>query len=195
MALTLSGGGTITGLNVGGLPDGCVTSADLAAGAVTASNIGTKTFVSYAIICDLKADGVDGGSSVADTWTTRDLNTTIADPDSIVSISSNQFTLQSGTYFIKWYAPAQATSGHKARLYNFTDSTVVQNGQNAHTTTTNNSASIAFGVGRVTIGSSKAFEIQHISNASNGGDGFMSSNAATGDNEEMYTIVEIFKEA
>ena len=37
MALKLFGGGTITGLNAGGLPDGSVTTDDLAAGAVTQS--------------------------------------------------------------------------------------------------------------------------------------------------------------
>ena len=65
----------------------------IAADAVTAAKVGTKTFTSYAIICDEKAAGTNGGDFSASTWTTRDLNTEIADPDSIVSISSNQFTL------------------------------------------------------------------------------------------------------
>ena len=36
MAITINGTGTITGLTAGGLPDGSITSADLASGAITA---------------------------------------------------------------------------------------------------------------------------------------------------------------
>jgi hypothetical protein len=35
MAITINGGGTITGISAGGLPDGCVTNADLANSSVT----------------------------------------------------------------------------------------------------------------------------------------------------------------
>jgi hypothetical protein len=35
MAITINGSGAITGINAGGLPDNCITTADIAAGAVT----------------------------------------------------------------------------------------------------------------------------------------------------------------
>ena len=45
-----------------GLPDGIVDTDMLAADAVTADKVGHKGFVSYAIICDEKANDTDGGA-------------------------------------------------------------------------------------------------------------------------------------
>ena len=39
MAITINGSGTITGISAGGLPDGVITSADLASGAITAAGL------------------------------------------------------------------------------------------------------------------------------------------------------------
>jgi hypothetical protein len=41
MPITINGSGTIGGLNAGGLPDDCITTADIAANAVTYAKIGT----------------------------------------------------------------------------------------------------------------------------------------------------------
>ena len=41
MPITISGSGTITGINAGGLPDDCITTADIAANAVTYAKLGT----------------------------------------------------------------------------------------------------------------------------------------------------------
>ena len=99
MAITINGSGTVTGLSVGGVNDGAIAHADLATST-------QPIFTSYAIICDQKDSTTDGGDFTTGAWRTRNLNTEIADPDGIVSISSNQFTLQAGTYLIKWSAPA-----------------------------------------------------------------------------------------
>ena len=61
MPIAINGSGTITGVSVGGLPDGIVDTDMIAADAVTAAKVGTKTFTSYAIICDEKAAGTNGG--------------------------------------------------------------------------------------------------------------------------------------
>lgn len=39
MPITINGSGTLTGINAGGLPDDCITTADIAAGAVTTAKI------------------------------------------------------------------------------------------------------------------------------------------------------------
>ena len=41
MAIAINGSGTITGISAGGLPDDCITTADIAANAVTYAKIGT----------------------------------------------------------------------------------------------------------------------------------------------------------
>jgi len=41
MPISIAGSGTITGISAGGLPDDCITTAEIAAGAVTYAKIGT----------------------------------------------------------------------------------------------------------------------------------------------------------
>ena len=180
MAITINGSGTITGVSAGGLPDDSITAAELS----------TKTFVSYAVICDQKSQGTSGGTFTSGAWRTRDLNTEISDTDGIVSISSNQFTLAAGNYLIKAIAPARNVSKHQARLYSVTDSASVQVGQTGHTSSNNNFYVSVFA--RVSPTGSHTYEIQHRSSSSNNGTGF-GENANL--DVEKYTVVEIYKEA
>ncbi|MDP6587776.1 MAG: hypothetical protein QF535_24235, partial [Anaerolineales bacterium] len=94
----------------------------------TITNSGTASgfglFSSYAIIADQKTQNTAGGTFTSGAWRTRDLNTEIADPDGIVSISSNQFTLGAGSYLIRWGCPSYAVQRQQSRLYNTTDSSV-----------------------------------------------------------------------
>ena len=193
MPIAINGSGTITGVSVGGLPDGIVDTDMLAADAVTAAKIGSKTFTSYAIICDQKAHNVDGGTFTSGAWQTRDLNTEIADPDSIVSISSNQFVLGAGSYLIEGYANAFDVLLHQARLYNATTSTVVQHGQNAYANSDFNGANNSIVFARTTITGNTTFEIQHRGSTTKASTGFGIANGFGG--ASIYTIVKIFKEA
>jgi len=45
MPITINGSGTVTGLSAGGLPDGSITSADLASGAITAGALPTGSIL------------------------------------------------------------------------------------------------------------------------------------------------------
>ena len=195
MAITISGNtNTISGLAVGGLPDGIVDTDMLAADSVTAPKIGSKTFTSYAIICDQKATNAAGGSSSTGSFNTRDLNTELADPDGIVSISSNQFTLQAGSYLIKASAPAFKAQRHQIIVQNITDSSVSIVGSCEYN---DNSAQVqtrSFLAGRVTISAAKVFEIRHRIDNAEGTFGLgVECNFDT--LASIYTIVEIFKEA
>ena len=147
-------------------------------------------FESYAIICDQKTSTTTGGTFTSGAWRTRDLNTELADADGIVSISSNQFTLGAGSYFIEAFAPAYEVVRHQLRIYNATDAASVQVGQGAYSSTA--SLDIAYVSGRVTITGSKAFEIQHQCNTSRSGVGY---GYHINYNEEIFTVVNIFKEA
>ena len=158
---------------------------------------GAGCFSSYAVIGDKKAKDVDGGTFTSGAWRTRDLNHEFVDDDGIVSISSNQFTLQAGKYWVTWRAPATMTNGHTSLLYNITDTAFVQIGS---TEFTGNGAgseiqTCSFGSAQIDISGAKVFEIQHYAQttASNIGFGTDQSDASTGDS--IYTIVEIRKEA
>ena len=185
MAIAIDGDGTITGISVGGLPDGIV----------DADMLGTKTFTSYAIICDQKANNTSGGGFTSGAWQTRDLNTEIADPDGIVSIASNQFTLQAGSYLIEARAPAYSVDAHQTRPYNATDASVVQYGTNAYAreATGDQGSTDSQVYARVTITASKAFEIQHRAQTTRATTGFGVGSDFS--NEVIYTTVKIYKEA
>ena len=201
MPVTINGDGSITGLAVGGLQDGCVDADTLSSNCVTSAKLATKTFTSYAIIADIKASNADGGDFDSGAWRTRDLNTEIADPDGIVSLSSNQFTLGAGSYLIEFSAPACRLGSHQTRLYNATTSSEVQIGTSQWAPPTSGHADQnSMGAGRVTITGSTAFEIQHRgaydSNVGEDTYGF-GVGTAGGHNwgSTMFCLVKIYKEA
>ena len=152
------------------------------------------SFTSYAIICDEKTSSTDAGTFTSGAHRTRDLNTEIADPDGIVSISSNQFTLGAGSYLIRAHAPAFKVDRHALRIKNVTDNTTVQDGITEHASSSTSTATRAIVVGRVTITASKAFEIRHKCQTTRSGNG-LGVSATTIADTSIYTVVEIYKEA
>ena len=201
MPVTINGDGSITGLSVGGLPNGTVDADTLASNCVTSAKLATKTFTSYAIIADIKASSADGGDFDSGAWRTRDLNTEIADPDGIVSLSNNQFTLGAGSYLIEFSAPACRLASHQTRLYNATTSSEVQIGTSHYAPPSSGHADqTSMGAGRVTITGSTAFEIQHrgAGNNNTGEDTFgfgVGTSGAHSWGSTMYCLVKIYKEA
>ena len=152
-----------------------------------------RGLMTYAIICDQKAAATAGGTFTSGAWQTRELNTTIADPDSIVSIANDQFTLQAGSYFIESSAPAYHCDRHQTRLYNATASSVVQAGQPMYCSDADNVNNFSNIFSRVTLTSSTAFEIQHRCEQSHTGNGFgVEGNFGE---SSIYTVVKIYKEA
>ena len=208
MAIEINGSGTITGISAGGLPDSCVTDADIAGmaaskltGALPAIDGSALTglsgglFASYALVSDVQSSGSHGGSFSSGAWRTRTLNTEVFDPDGIVSLSSNQFTLQAGTYFISAMAPVQSVVNHQIKLRNVTDSSDALFGNAGYASQSSGNATddndYAFLKGRITISGAKAFELQHQCNTSRMGAGFGQPSTF---GAETYASVEIYKE-
>jgi hypothetical protein len=84
--------------------------------------------------------------------------------DSLVSLSSNRFTLPAGTWEISWRAPmAGENETHQSFLYNFTDSTEVARGDSAAWPGDVSGQDVSCSEGHtvVTIAASKAFQIRH----------------------------------
>jgi len=149
-------------------------------------------FTSYAIIADQQVSGTAGGTFTSGAWRTRDLNTEIADPDGIVSIASDQFTLAAGSYLIKWIAPAYQTKSHQTRLYNVTDAAEVEVGGTSWTMSTDSVQTTSGGAARTVITGSKAFSIEHQCEFTAATYG-LGLNSAFG--TVQFTLVEIFKES
>ena len=216
MAITINGGtGVITGISVGGLPDGVVDSGTLAANSVTSTELATNSvdsaelidgaidashlasgvgglYASVAVISDTKAQDTGGGAATSGAWRTRDLNTEDSDVDGIVSIASNQFTLQAGTYTVEFSAPAVDVNYHQANLENTTDSLTYKGSTERAWGTSDQSTTRSMGVAVFTIAGAKVFEIQHRVYATMSyGFGL----AGVSDGVEVYTIVKILKHA
>ena len=199
MAIAINGStNVITGVGVGGLPDGIVDADMLAANAVTSGKLASGVgglYASYALLADIKANTVNGGGTLTSgDWRTRDLNTEIHDADGIVSLSSNQFTLQAGTYRILATTPSYRADRHQAALYNVTDSSYIQFGPVAYTLNSENVTNESFLRTRFTISAAKVFEIRHRlqSSVTTYGGGVGLASYWTG--SSIFTVVEIFKE-
>lgn len=141
-------------------------------------------------------NGHAGATFSSGSWVTRFLNTTRGS-NTITgsSLSSNQFTLPSGTYRIFATAPSYYTGNHKIRLRNITDSSDTLLGTNersAYSGVNDGSQTFSMIRGVFTITSSKTFEIQHRcqSTYSSGyGFGYAMNFGVT----EVYTQVELWK--
>ena len=194
-----SHGGMVGNIYVVGGPQvisGVVTATSFVGNGAGLTNVSAGLFTSYAVIEDQKGAGANGGTFTSGAWRTRDLNTEIFDPDNIVSISSNQFTLQAGNYFIEASAPAYHVDRHQAALYDIT-------ADNFHTVGTNEYAKGDAGTGsrsivtaRVTISSANVYEIRHrcqTTFATYGFGVFIGTSQWITDNN--YTYVKIFKES
>ena len=161
---------------------------------LTIDSSGNATFPNrypkVAIIADVKAYNVNGGTFTSGSWATRNLNTEVADSDSIVSISSNQFTLGAGTYIIEWSAPAFMTNRHQSRLYDVTGSAVEKTGSAEYSNADAQTNSI--GSTQVVLTASNTYEIQHRAETTRNGNG-LGIYTNFSDSDSVYTQVKITK--
>ena len=125
---------------------------------------------------DQKTSGTGGGTPTASSWTVHDLNTEVSDVGGHCTLSSNQFTLASGTY--EYEAKTlyhSGTSTTRIRLYNATDTAVVDiAGMNGNGISGNGSNEVSVR-GRFTIAASKAIELYYYQTAAANGLGVASS--------------------
>ena len=157
----------------------------------TVSKIDVHSF-SVAVIADVKAQTASGGTSAANDWQDRDLNTKIFDPDNIVSIASNQFTLGAGTYVIEFDAPAYKANRHQAQLYDVTNSSVVQSGTVDYANSTYNGFGYSRGHARVSITGDTTYKIRHHTATTSGTNGLGVNGGAAGVSS-IFTQVKITK--
>jgi hypothetical protein len=160
--------------------------------AFTGTVTGAAPENSVAVICDAKSSSTTGGTFTSGAWRVRDLNTELFDPDGIVSIASNRFTLGAGKYQITFGAPAFKVATHQTALYNYTDSSFVAYGMVQVTAASNDVCNFSTGSAFLNLTGSKTFEIQHRCSATKATNGFGVAATWNGD-FETYCLVTIIK--
>lgn len=153
-------------------------------------NGGSGLFSDYAIIQHQETSGTHGGSSVSGAWYTRPLNTEVADTGSNVAVSSNQLTIEAGTYLAIAWSSLVDTDGSLVRLYNVTDTALVANGHQSGAQGANDVA-VATVTTVFTLASQKVLELQYRVATSNSGDGL--GKALSWDGVEVYASVLLLK--
>lgn len=136
-----------------------------------------------AVLQDRKSAGTDGGSAVATTWTTRAINTEVSDPQGIVSLSSNQFTV-SANCICEFATVFHRTAAATARIYNVTDGTVAGDGTSV---AVSSGAGISdHSVGACLLTSGKTYRLEYYAGAARTSDGL---GLAVGAGTEVYSSI------
>lgn len=153
---------------------------------------------SIIILEEQQTQGTDGGTFTSGAWQTRALNTEVLDVNGNCSLSSNQFTLDAGTYEIVFWAVGFSCNAHQCRIQNVTDGTTVQNGSVVTSENQDGAtngleiATTSHGADRFTVAASKALELQHRCQTTKNTDGFGNALNAT---TEVYAQVWLRKVA
>lgn len=136
--------------------------------AAPSSSTGEEEDMSQAIIHHrLAANNVLASVATGSTWTLLPLNSVRSDPDTIVSLTSDQLTLAAGTYRVKATKNFYGTDRCKIRLFNVTDSSEIERGLTAFATV---SGGIPSGgtcelFCRFTIGATKVVQFEYLTSS------------------------------
>ena len=152
---------------------------------------GTGNPISLAVIADEKSATTNGGTFTHGAWRTRDLGTELCDPDSIVTLSSNQFTLGAGMYLIQWVCPAKNTTQTKSALYDVTGTAYLEYGCTAYSHQDGYADCRSIGSFVHSPTGSNAYEIRQRCTTTASTNGF--GEAAGYSVVEIYTVVTIYK--
>ena len=146
----------------------------------------------YAHIQDQKPQNTSGGDFTSGAWRTRTLNTTVSsyDPQSEISLASNQITLEPGTWRIIGSAPTYATNHNQTRVQRISNDTTEIVGECNYTNNTNGVLNRSAFSGDIVVVTTDVFEIQHRCDTTRNGNGFGEDDDFT---TEVFTDVWIFK--
>jgi hypothetical protein len=121
---------------------------------------------------DEKAANTAGGDFNSGAWRTRTLNTVATNTISGASLGSNQITLPAGTYDVRARGPINGVKQTKSRIYNISDSADAIIGATGYSHSANDTFDDVLVWGRITIASSKTFELQQWCNTTVSTNGF-----------------------
>ena len=115
---------------------------------------------------DVKATSTSN-DLVTGSFQTLDLNTIQGD-QSFLSLSSNAFTLEAGTYHIEAKVPVYRTDFYQTKIRNISDSVDSIIGTNGYSSFADNGETVSYAEGVISITSSKTFELQGIATNTGG---------------------------
>lgn len=144
----------------------------------------------YVIIEDQKAQNTAGGTATSGSFQKRDLNTEVTDLAGLASIASSVVTLQPGTYYARWSAPAaNGVLTHQTRLRNTADG-INYMGTSERAAAAIQNQTVSTGSAFFTITAAKTFELQHQVNTTVATTGFgFAANFGT----EVYSRLEFIR--
>lgn len=147
--------------------------------------------VPYIHLQDQKTQNTAGGTFTSGSLQTRTLNTEVQDTDNLCSLSSNQFTLAAGTYFMLAFLPCFKVNRNYGILYNVTGSATLITGRPAFNgVAATNPVTDAIVSGPFTVAASQALELQHQCATTKTTNGFgLEANFAT----EIYADIHIWR--
>jgi len=151
------------------------------------------SFKSYAILLERQGD-TDMGTFTSGAFRTRPINVELADPDGIVTLSNNQFTLQAGTYIIKWSCVAFDVDHHSSRIGHISGSFTTggtEMGTSHYSDDGDEITNTSMGVSLQVPTNANVYEIQHECTSTQSGNGF-GVRTYIGENT-VSSIVEIIK--
>ena len=144
---------------------------------------------------DEKSSGTAGGTSSTGT-NTRVINTIKTNEITGASLSSNQITLPSGTYYLDASTVGLNHDRQRLYLYNTSDSSVEVIGQVSYCNAGASDQNIVQVRGRFTISAQKVFEIRHWVQSGTSGNGLgVDDGNQSSLSPEVYTDVTIWKVA
>lgn len=164
-------------------------------GALAFASLALGKFASYAVVADANNQGnQNGGDFNSGAWRQRDLNTEKLDPDGIVSVSSNEFTLGAGTYYVEAFAPAYGVGRHMVKIYSVSSPSEDWYGESAFAHASHYATTHSFVRARITCSGTRNLAIAHQCETTRGS-GVGMGIASNFGNVETYTVVKIYKES
>ena len=175
-------------------PDASVSTAKIIDGSVTAAKLASgaaQTPISVAVLSHVTVYNGYGGDLTAGAWRTRPFNTEL-DPDNIVTLSANQFTLAAGTYTIDWAANGYRCFYHVTQVYDITNSATIKLGTSMYASSGDSVANTSTGSVVFTISTNTTYELQHQSSGTKTTNGMGNSTTIVGV-DATHAFVKITK--
>lgn len=140
-----------------------------------------------------QATSTAGGTFTSGSFVVRALNTVVRNVISGASLSSSLITLPAGTYAVEWSAPGYGCAAHATRLFNATDSAVIETGTSEYSVSAGNVTTRSMGNAVFTLTSAKVIRLDHQCTSSSSTNGL--GRPSTVSAHEVYSWVNIWKVA